>query len=107
MTEPNEDQQVLRDDSDLSEHHVAMVVFTTVRAVDDGDAAFIARVAIVDAFTDTRVIRPHRPVTLMARLRDDQVLVEVSEVADLRSVGLSGYVQIQPSNRAYPREEDR
>lgn len=99
--------EALRDNSDLPEHRVAMVVFTTVRAVDYSDAVFIARAAIVDAFTDSRVVRPHRPITLTARLRDDQVPVEVSEVADLRSAGLSGYVQVEPSNRAYTREEDR
>jgi len=82
-----------------------MVVFTTVRAVDNLDAGFIARKAIVDAFTDTKVVRPHRPVTLMARFRETQVPVEISEIVELGTAGGNGYVWIEPTSKAYPRPD--
>lgn len=90
-----------RDNSDLPVHQVAMVLFTTVHAVDNLDAAAVARVAIVSALKDSMVVRPHAPATIMARFRDASVPVQVHEVMDLGVAGGNGYVWIKPTSKAY------
>lgn len=106
MTASIEPPQPKRDNSDLSEHRVAMVLFTTVCAVDERDAADVARLAIVSALKDSRVVRPHRPATLLAKFRDAEVPVQVHEVMDLGMAGGNGYAWIKPTGKGYPREED-
>jgi hypothetical protein len=100
-TEP----QPARDNSDLPEHQVAMVVFTTVRAVDALDGEGIARVAIQQAFKSA-ASEEHDRLTLMAKFRSGTVPVEIHHVMDLGVAGGNSYVWIQPTNRAYPRVED-
>lgn len=95
-----------RDNSDLPEHRVAMVLFTTVRAVDKLDAEAVARHAIVTAL-GSKVVRPYRPATIMAKFGESQVPVEVSEVMDLGVAGGNGYVWIKPTSKGYPRKEDQ
>lgn len=98
MTEPSEP---LRDNSDLPEHRVAMVLFTTVRAADKLDAQAVARHAIVSALNDSGVVRPYRPATILVRFRDSEIPVQVHDVMDLGVAGGNGYVWIQPTNRAF------
>jgi hypothetical protein len=95
-----------RDNSDLPEHRVAMVLFTTVRAVDELDAAGVARLAIVGALKDSRVVRPGQPATLLARFRDGEVPVQVHEVMDLGMAGGNGYTWTKPTGKAYPRLDE-
>lgn len=93
-----------RDNSDLPEHRVAMVVFTTVRAVDAIDAANIASHAIRSALKTSSVEAPIR--TIMARFREAAVPVQVHDVMDLGVAGGNGYVWIKPTNRAYFSAEE-
>jgi hypothetical protein len=83
-----------------------MVLFTTVRAVDELDAAGVARLAIVGALKDSRVVRPGCPATLLARFRDAEVPVQVHEVMELGTAGGNGFTWTQPTGRAYPRTDD-
>ena len=94
-----------RDNSDLPEHRVAMVLFTTVRAVDQLDASGVARLAIVSALKDSRIVRPGHPATLLAKFRDSEVPVQVHEVLELGAAGGNGYLWTWPTGKAYPRPE--
>jgi hypothetical protein len=88
-----------RDNSDLPEHRVAMVVFTTVRAVDELDGHGIVRHAIRSALKTSSVEAPI--LTVMARFRDGEVPVKVHDLVEIGTAAGNGYVWIKPTNRAF------
>lgn len=93
-----------RDDRALPEHRVAMVVFTTVRAVDQTDAAGIVRHAVRNAVRMASI--DNEAAVLLARFRDARVRVQVHELMDLGMAAGNGYVWIHPTAKAYPRRDE-
>lgn len=86
---------------------VAMVVFAEVPAADLIDAAALAQIALRQALAGTEQAPPRLPQTIRASLRGDQVPVTVRHVAELAQAALNGYLDLSPSNRAYPEQEEQ
>lgn len=95
----------LRDNSDLPEHRVAMVVFTTVRAVDELDGHGIVRHAIRSALKAESIDTDK--VLLLARFRDAAVAVRVHDLVEVGTAAGNGYLWTRPTSKAYPCEENR
>lgn len=92
---------------DLPEHRVAVVVFTSVRAVDSADARYIAEAAVRAALLsgaspehgDLELRRP-------ARQGDSgplRVRVPTHEIRELGMACGNGYLFIEPTSKAYRR----
>jgi hypothetical protein len=94
-----------RDNSDLPEHRVAMIVFTTVRAVDELDGHHIVRHAIRSALAAESVDTDK--VLLLARFRDAEIGVRVHDLIEVGTAARNGYLWTKPTGQAYPRVEDR
>lgn len=98
MTSP---EPTPRDNSELPEHRVALVLFATVRAVDDRDAASLVELAIANVLRDSCADRPGPSATLLVRFGTAEVPVRVHQLMELGSAGGNGYVWIKPTNRAF------
>lgn len=94
----------MSENEELPVQHVAMVVFVQVPAVDHIDGAGCAEAALRQAIAHTELAPPRLPATIHAHLRKDDV--PVTGVKELNTAVLNGYLRLQPSNRAYPRQEE-
>ena len=104
MTVSNEPPaEPLRDNSDLPEHRVAMVVFTTVRAVDELDGHGIVRHAIRRALVAESI--DTESVLLLAVFRDAEIPVRVHDLVEFGTAARNGYVWTKSTGKAYPRPE--
>lgn len=98
----------LRTNADLPEHRVAVVVFTSVRAVDYADGAAIVtdalRKVIRDSPGEYSEEIPHaRTITFEVERTDEswKVPVTVRAVMDLAMATGNGYIAVAPSSAAY------
>jgi hypothetical protein len=79
--------------ADLPEHRVSVVVFATVRAVDERDAADLAERAVCQALS------PSGKIVFRDPHRNFQVPVEVALVRELRNT--DGYLYVGATPKAY------
>jgi hypothetical protein len=91
--------------SDLPEHRVAVVVFTTVRAVDFADASYIAEAAIRRAILDGADKDVGELVYRHKQRQGDvgpaKIPVNLCAVREVSAAANSGYLGVTPTTSAY------
>lgn len=94
--------------ADLPEHRMAVVVFTTVRAVDRLDASHLAEDAVALALGHAEQVQQGRTEIrgelMMSRDRIDVSLRIPVQVAAIRELGIAcgdGYLWVEPTSKAY------
>lgn len=88
----------------LPTHRVGIVVFATVDAVDQADAAGIATVAIRNALKASRT-DVDTALIVMAQFTNEDVPVTVHRVAEVGVAARQGYLWTAPTGEAYPSAE--
>lgn len=103
----------IQTNSELDEYRVAVVVFTSVRAVDRLDARHIAEAAVSLVIRDAQRVHPGSSgepcgELFMRRVSQSQNLCIPVQVAAIRELGVAcgnGYLWVEPTAKAY-RERD-
>lgn len=91
---------------ELPEHRVAVVVFTSVRAVDFSDASYIAETAIRQALKTSSIEDPkHLTVTAKFPGRDERVKVHVRCLREVGMAAGNGYLGTGTTSKAYRESE--
>lgn len=104
--------KTLYTNADEPEHRIAVVVFTTVRAVDYGDGANIVESAVRKVIRDAPGFypsdAPHAKTIMFVKGTNDadwQVPVVVRAVRELTMAAGNGYITVAPSSAAYRGDE--
>lgn len=100
----------VEDNADLPEHQVAMIVFTTIRALDYADAASIAEYTLRGVFREVSTTGRDLVTPRKAAGTDHTVYrvpVRVALVRELSAACNSGYLGVTPTSQAYRREPER
>jgi hypothetical protein len=90
--------------SDLPEHRVAVVVFTTVRAVDFADASYIAETAVRRGISNS--LTENRDLIYRHKQRQGdagpaEIPVHYIAVREVSAAANSGYLGVTPTSSAY------
>lgn len=104
--------KTLYTNTDEPEHRIAVVVFTTVRAVDYGDGVGIVESAVRKVFRDAPGFyasdTPHAKTIMFAKetnAADWQVPVAIRSIRELSVAAVNGYITVAPSSVAYRGDE--
>ena len=103
-------EPILETNADLPEHRVAVVVFTTVRAVDKSDAVSLAESAVRKAIRDApgEYDLPHAKSIIFEKVGRDihwRVPVVVRSVLEVGQAARNGYLGLETTSLAYRGDE--